>query len=175
MPSDFAVFLRQPLTITVAGTRFRVPYRPAGDWAAALNRIHLLAALLAEERDRESITDLVLDHPQAVDDLRRESLRILSEATGRKWWEAARLLSTSAQSEVLGRLVLSGVDPWGRSIGEWCAATYALCAKGQDEKGRLRLDFSLSIPPAEFEDEWDDGDVDPNAVMASLAGLNGKR
>ncbi len=175
MPSEFAPLLRAPLNITVAGVRIRVPYRPAGAWAAGLGRLNLLAALLAEDADRERIADLVLDYPQAVDDLRQESYRILEEESGRRWWEAARLVSTSAGQEVLGRLVLAGVDPWNRSIGEWCAATYALCVKGQDEKGRLRFDFSLSIPPAEFEDEWDDGVEDPAAITASLAGLNGKR
>jgi len=174
MPSDFAAFLREPLSITVAGVRFRIPYRPAGAWAIGLHRLNVLAALLADDADRERIGDLVLEYPQAVDDLRRESCRILGESAGRKWWEAARLLSASAGPEVLGRLVLSGVDPWSRSLGEWCAATYALCVKGHDEKGRLKFDFSLGIPPAEFEDEWDDGADDPAAIMASLAEMTGK-
>lgn len=175
MRSEFAPLLREPLAITVAGTRLLIPYRPAAMWAAGLDRLNFLAGVLADEKGREVLADLVLEYPQAVDELRRESFWILGESAGRKWWEVARLLTTSAQSEVLGRLVLAGVDPWSRSVGEWCAATYALCVKGQDEKGRLRFDFSLSIPPPEFEDEWDDGDVDPAAVMAGLAGLNGKR
>ena len=173
MPGDFAAFTREPLRITVAGTQLWVPYRPAGAWAAALNQIHILAALLATQEQREVLGDLVLSHPQAVDDLKRESRRILGDASGRKWWEAARLLGASSGTEVLGRLVLAGVDPWNRSLGEWCAATYALCVKGQDDKGRLKFDFSLSIPPAAFEDEWDDDGDDPDAIMASLAGLTG--
>lgn len=174
MPGDFAAFHRDPMAITVAGSRFWIPYRTAGAWAVALNQLHILAAMLADDADRERIGDLVLEYPQAVDDLRRESCRILGEASGRKWWEAARLLSTSSGTEVLGRLILSGVDPWNRSLGEWCAATYALCVKGQDDKGRLKFDFSLGIPPAEFEDEWDDGADDPAAIMASLAEMTGR-
>jgi len=146
-----------------------VPFRPAAVWAAGLERIDRLAAHLADDVGRDAIVDLVMDCPQGVDDVRRESLRILTEAAGRPWWEAGRLLSTSVAPDVLGRLVLAGVDPWQRSVGEWCAATYALCVKGQDEKGRLRFDFSLSVPPPGYEDEWDDGGDDPEAVQAQLA------
>jgi hypothetical protein len=176
MPSDFAPILREPVTVTVAGTQIVIPYRPAAVWARGLERLSLLAALLAEPDDRDRIADLLTDYPQAVDDLRTESLRILGDAAGRRWWEAGRLLSTSVQPEVLGRLVLANVDPWQRSVGEWCAAVYALCVKGQDEKGRIRFDFSLSIPPADHEDEWDDGGgLDPAAAMAAVAQMTGKR
>ena len=174
MPSEFAPLSRSPLLITVAGTRVSIPYRPAASWAEALPRLNVLASLLAEPADRAVLTELVIEHPGARTELKSESLRILSEATGRKWWEAGRLVSTSASPEVLGRLVLSGVDAWNRSVGEWCAATYALCVKGQDEKGRLRFDFSLSIPPSGYDDEWDDGD-DPAAVQAALGAMMGKR
>lgn len=171
MPSDYEPILRRPMTVTVAGRRTVVPFRPAAEWAAALDKLYVLAGILAEGEDQGALVDLILDDEQAVADLKRESLRILEEASGRKWWEAARLLNASVQSELLGRLVLSGVDPWARSVGEWCAAVYALCVKGQDEKGRLKFDFSLSIPPPDFEDEWDDGNVDPSVVMSGLAGL----
>lgn len=173
MPSDFAPLSRKPLTITVAGTDVLIPYRAAALWVEAQSEMHRLplAASLADEEGREVITDLLITHPRAEGDLKRESLRILGDAAGRKWWEAGRLLSTSVSAEVLGRLVLSGVDPWTRSLGEWCAATYALCVKGQDEKGRLRFDFSLSVPPPGHEEEWDDDGDDPAAIAAAVAKL----
>lgn len=174
MASDFALLLREPSTVTVAGVRIHIPYRPAAEWMRALTRLDALAGALAAREARDVLVELLMDHPDAYAQLRAESLRILGEAGGRKWWEVGRLLSTSAQPEILGRLVLAGADPWTRSVGEWCAATYALCVKGQDEKGRLKFDFSLSIPPQEFEDEWDDGD-DPAVVLAGLAGLTGER
>lgn len=174
MPSEFAPLSRSPLLITVAGARVSIPHRPAAVWAEAIPRLNVLASLLAEPEDRALLADLVLTRPEAGRELRAESLRILAEATGRKWWEAGRLISTSVGPEVLGRLVLSGVDAWERSVGEWCAATYALCVKGNDEKGRIRFDFSLSIPPPGYEDEWDDGE-DPAAVQAALGSMLGTR
>lgn len=174
MPSEYAAFLREPLHVTVAGTTVTLPYRPAAVWAKGLEHLGRLVAVLADEPARERIVDLAFDSPQAVEnDLTAESLRILGEQGGRAWWEVARLVATSAAPEVLGRLVLAGVDPHARSLGEWVAATYALCVKGQDEKGRLRFDFSLSLPPPGYEDEWDDG-MDPAAAEAAVASMKRK-
>lgn len=162
---------RSPSRVRVAGETFHLPYRPAAEWVSALERPSVLAALLAEAEDRDRMADLVAaPGTWAVEDLRRESLRILAEATGRTWWEAGRLVSTSVDPETLGRLVLAGVDPWRRSIGEWCAATYALRLKGADEKYRLRFDFFLSVPPPGEEDEWDDG-LDPVAAAEAVAAM----
>jgi hypothetical protein len=174
MPNEFLPLSRNPVAVTVAGTRFLLPYRPAAVWALAVGRTETLAASLADAGQRETLAGLLIEQPAAVSELRAESLRILGESTGRPWWEGARLLSTSVAPEVLGRLVLAGVDAHARSVGEWCAAVYALCTKNADEKGRLRFDFSLSIPPAGYEDEWDDGD-DPAEVMAAVSKLTGKR
>jgi len=168
VPSEFLPLHRDPLTVTLAGTQFTVPYRPAAVWTQAMVQPQTLAAALADQEERDEMADLLLDYPQAVDELRQESLRILSEATGWKWWEGGRLLNTSVQSEVLGRLVLANVDPWARSVSEWCAAVYALCVKGQDEKGRIKFDFSLSVPPPGYEDEWDDGGDDPMEFLSSI-------
>lgn len=174
MPSDFAPLSRKPLTIVVAGQRVVLPYQPAARWAEELQHVGHLAAFLADEEGRETIADLIVEHAHAHTDVRAESLRILSEATGRKWWEAGRLLATSVTPEILGRLVLAGVDAQQRSVGEWCAAVYALCSKGQDEKGRLRFDFSLSLPPSGFEDEWDDDGDDAEATMKAVQAMTGK-
>jgi len=175
MPNEFAVFARRPVLITVAGTSLSLPYRPAAVWTVGVGHIASLASELADPDGRDLLADLVMDHPQGVDNLREESLRILAEATGRKWWEAARLIATAASPEILGRLVLAGVDPWGRSVGEWVAATYALCVKGADEKARLRFEFSLSLPPSGFEDEWDDDGDDAAATLDAVQAMMGTK
>lgn len=174
MANEFAPLLRDPVTVTVAGTEVLLPYRPAAAWAGALQSLHTLAAQLADEKDRDLLADLVMDHPRAVDDLREESLRVLGEQGGRAWWEVGRLLATSASTEILGRLVLAGVDPWQRSVGEWCAAVYAVCLKDQDQKGRTRFEFSLSLPPPGYEDQWDDGN-DVAALTRAYASALGKK
>lgn len=174
MPSDFALLARSPVEVVIARHRILIPYRPAGAWVVAMEHPGWIAATLADDEDRERIADLLLAGDLARGDVRAESLRILSEVSGRKWWEAGRLIATSATPEVLGRLVLAGADPWTRSLGEWCAAVYALCVKGQDEKGRVKFDFQLTMPPRGYEDEWDDDGDDPTATMAAVQSLMGK-
>lgn len=175
MPSDYASLLRDPVVIRVAGTDITLPYRPAADWIRALRKLQTLAVALADDRGRDVLLDLVIEHPLAHHEIEAESLRILGEAAGRNWWGTARLLATSANPDVLGRLVLAGVDPYGRSVGEWCAATYTACVKGQDEKGRIRFDFSLAIPPVGYEDAWDDEGEDPAAMAKAAASMTRKR
>ncbi len=174
MANEFVPILRDPVTVTVAGRGFVLPWRPAAVWCAGASRPSVLASLLADQDQRDGMADLVLETPGAAKELARESLRILSEACGRKWWEGNRLINTSIAPEILGRLVLAGVDPWARSVGEWTAAVYAMCVKGLDEKARLRLDFRLSLPPAGYEDEWDDeGGDDPEAVANAVQAMMG--
>jgi hypothetical protein len=172
--SDFAALSRDPFPVTLAGQTFLIPWRPAAEWAACLRRTELLAVLLAEEGDRDEMAQLALVSGETAQELTRESFRIIGEQTGRSmWWEGARLLATSGSPDILGRLTLAGVDPWRVSVGQWCAATYALCTQNADDKGRLRFDFSLSIPPQGFEDEWDDGGDDAEEISAAVAGMMG--
>lgn len=175
MRNEFRTLSRDPLTITVAGTRIEIPYRPAAVWARATRESNRLpvAAALADDAGRETLSDLLVEDGRAVADLRAESYRILGEAGGRKWWEVSALLNTSTDGELFGRMLLAGLDPWQRSLGEWCAAAYALCLKGQDEKGRIRFQFSLSVPPPGFEDEWDDGVTDESAIEAAQKLMGG--
>lgn len=173
MTSKGSVLARTPARVRVGVCEALIPWHPAGAWLAEADRLPVLVSRLAELHIRDLFADEVMTRPGAAAALEAESYRILAEATGRTWWEAGRLMKMSLESEVLGRLVLAGVDPWQRSIGEWCAAAYALLVKGHDQKGRTKLDFSLSLPPKGWEDAWDDGGDDPAAIEASIASLFG--
>jgi hypothetical protein len=174
MASDFAALSREPVPVTLGGRRFLIPWRPAARWALLLKRPDLLAVRLAEPDDRDEMAQLALSSPDYVREVMSESLRILGEQSGRQfWWEGGRLIATSGAPDILGRLTLAGVDPWVVSVGQWCAATYALCTKDADDKGRLKFDFSLSIPPEGFEDQWDDGSDDPVQIAAAVERLMG--
>jgi hypothetical protein len=169
--TDPLLFSRDPALVTLAGRDFLLPYRPAAGWIGPSQRMAALVPLMAEREDRDAMVDLLMDHPGARADIISEGRRILSQATGRRWYEAQKLINTSVQPEALGRLILAGVHPWERSIGEWCAALYALYVKGADQKTRSKLDFSLALPPPGAEDEWDDEGADPEATMAAVQAM----
>ena len=175
MSENYHLLARTGTRVRVGGRSFHLPFHPAGKWVSETDRLDVLVSRLAEPDDHAAMVAMVeQDVPGVRDDLKKESQRVLEEATGRRWWEAGRLISTSVGTEVLGRMVLSGADPWARSIGEWVAAAYALCVKGQDEKGRIRFDFMLSVPPLGYEDAWDDEGEDPEAAQAAVQAMLGR-
>ena len=55
MPGDRSPFSRKPLTVTVAGVRAEIPYRPAAAWVEELGRLGVLAAVLADAPAREAL------------------------------------------------------------------------------------------------------------------------
>jgi len=123
--------------------------------------------------DRTQIGRMIVDGTVGTDNVVRAAHEVLEAVTGRRWWEGHRLLGMSVQPEALGHLTLAGVDPWQRSAYEWCAATYALYTQHADEKGRLRFDFQLAIPPRGYEDAWGEDGDDPEAVEKAMAGWMG--
>jgi hypothetical protein len=174
MRNDPRVLSHGPVRARVGACEVTIPYQPAAVWVQAVRDLPGLVSRLASTEAREVLLDQIMDHPTAVADMEREAHRILSEVSGWKWWEAVKLINTSTGREVLGRLVLAGVDPWQCTLGEWCAATYALCVKGADAQARLKTDFSLSLPPPGVEDGWDDDGDDAEATMSAVQALMGQ-
>lgn len=172
--TDRLLFSRDPALVTLAGRDFLLPYRPAAEWVQPARRLATLVPLLATPADRDEMVDLLMSDPRAAGDMLTEGRRIIREFTGRPWYSAQKLINTSVQPEALGRLVLAGVDPWQRTIGEWCAAVYALYVKGTDDKARTKLDFSLAVPPPGEDGEWDDEGNDAEATMAAVQAMTGQ-
>lgn len=94
---------------------------------------------------------------------------LMLELTGWKWWEVNTLIVTSLTPGVLGRLVLAGVDPGRVTLGQWCAAVWAVLTEHADAKQAERLKTELSLPPEGYEDAWDD-DEEYYAAMLAQAG-----
>jgi len=164
---------RTPFTVTVAGRAFRVSYRPASEWLIELNDapLEVLAyRILGEDSDfLLRVADGDVTHEQARD----AGPVILAEASGYdRWWQAYNLIRASAQDDVLGRMLLKGVDPARVTLGQWCTALYALAVTGAKESDKAKFDFQLDIPPAGYDpgDAWDDG-YDPMAAAAAMPGM----
>lgn len=157
----------------MAGVEVHVPFRPATQWVDAMQTPSAALFHLTDAEGRKGIVRALVTVPGAREALEHQSHALITQATGRaRWWEAVRLVMTSIEPNVLGRLVLAGVDPETRTIGEWCAAMYAVATQNVDETGRIRFDMALAFPPDGFEDEWDDGE-DYEAMVAGFRDLPG--
>lgn len=166
--ADRSPFSQDHIVVPLAGELVSVPHRNAAEWVNALHaRLGPGGMLLGlvRENTREAIReDLVVGDLEA-DQLIEASHKLIETATDWKWWEAVRLLAVSADTQVLGRTVVKGMDPWELTVAQWCAGVYMLCTEHADEKGRMKFDAQLSTPPAGVEDDDSWGDMSFEAMV----------
>ncbi|MFE4535696.1 hypothetical protein ACFRKB_11515 [Streptomyces scopuliridis] len=169
MTDPYAAISRNPATITVAGHPVTIPYQPAAAWLTALadSRPSLALLRVADEPSRTWLINQLAAGTLPLETAVQGSYDALTAIGGRAWWETYRLGVLSTDTATLGHLVLAGVDPAVRTLGEWCAAVYTLLTRNAKEQDVFKFDSQLAAPPPGFEDEWDD-DQD-FAAMAEAA------
>ncbi|MFF1957957.1 hypothetical protein ACFVWX_13325 [Streptomyces sp. NPDC058220] len=174
MTDHLAAISRSPATIDVAGHPVTVPYRPAGEWIAAIgdSRPSLALMRVANEASRTWLIGQLAAGALPLETAVQGSYDALTAAGGRSWWETYRLMTLSGELSTLGHLVLAGVDPSARSLGEWCAAVYTLLTRNAKPEDVFKFDAQLAAPPPGFEDEWDD-DQDFEAMAAAARNMPG--
>lgn len=173
MPSDLDIFARDDLTVSLAGRTYAVAWRSASSWCALLRSPSTLAGACLEGADRELVTRQIMTDDIALGELQDAGRQLLERVSGWRWWEAERLVSTSASRGIYGELALSGVDPERVSLAQWLAATYALLSRNRDTIGMMKLDAMISVPPRGYEDEWDTGGDNPEEIEAMMSKLMG--
>jgi hypothetical protein len=178
-PDALAALRIWAIDVELAGHTFTVPPRPAVDWfVAILNEdvpLPLIPGLMdgnAEER----IADLMLDGEVDVDLIVRRSRELLTEAAGRPWWEADRLIRSSGASWHIngGELTRLGVDLERVSLGAALNAIYVVCVRTMDEKERNKFDIDLRMPPIGVEGVTAEEMYDQRAAESAFAALMGQ-
>lgn len=177
---DVAASLRPcEIDVTLAGEVFTVPALSAADWLVAIldeEGGSILPGLLAEE-DQKRVYHMVLRgelEPAEVNTAWRD---LMSAATGRSWWSAARLCRSAADpdawAQVHGRLFDMGVDLDKASIGALCNAIFFLLMTGaKDDEERSTVRFELELPPPGSEEEvWEDRSQIAEDFMSNFAQL----
>lgn len=171
-------FAQDPIIVPLAGERVTVPHRNAAEWVdAAHTRLGPGGMLLALVREgtRENLRDALVAGDLEADQLSEASHELIQTATDWKWWEATRLLLVSADTQVLGRTVARGMDPWVLTVAQWCAGVYFLCTEHADDKGRMKFDAQLSTPPAGVEDDDEWGNVSFESMVSQARNMPGMR
>lgn len=163
------------ITVHVRGAAVIVPYTPAARWSAAVTGAQGPGGALmrlASPEARDTLTDGLLYGNTTAQDLFTASYEAIRQATGRSWWEAARLLGLGSDARTLGPMVLAGVDPWSLTAGQWCAAIYTLYTQNQKPDDVFKFDVAIGAAPAGVEDEWGDDDYEAAVKVArSLPGM----
>lgn len=156
------------LDVELGGETFTVPALPASDWFIAVLRDDVALPLipgLMEGDAEDRISDQLLDGDIDIDLIVTRSRELLTEAAGRPWWEADRLIRSSGASWHIigGELTRLGVKLEEVSLAAALNAIYVICTRTMDEKERNKFDIDLRLPPIGV-----DG-VDPNELYDQRA------
>lgn len=160
---------------------FRIEPFPAADWLiATLETGHLsyLPGMLDDvQRDRlMDALDAGTITTTAIRDANREALE---QASGWKWWQASRLISTLSHGWATfgGVLLATGADPARQPLGMVLGAFYSVLWQNAGKKeDRDKLVRQLMAPPAPDMDgdEWDE-EAAEQAVWQMLAAAQQSR
>lgn len=180
MAADALAALRiWALDVDLGGEVFTVPPRPAADWFIAIIDTETPLPLIPGLMDRdaeERITDMLLDGTIDADLLVTRQRELLTAAAGRPWWEADRLIRSSAESWNIigGELTRLGVDLGKESLASVLNAIYVICVRTMDEKERNKFDIDLRMPPIGVEGVTAEDMYDEKAASAAFAALMGQ-
>lgn len=180
MPADALAALRiWALEVELAEEVFAVPARPATDWFVAIlsedTALPLIPGMMSDGAE-ERITDLLLDGEIDIGLLVQRSRELLTEVAGRPWWEADRLIRSSAASWHIigGELTRVGVDLDRVSLAAALNAIYVICVRTMDEKERNKFDIDLRMPPIGVEGVKPEDMYDQRAAESAFAALMGQ-
>lgn len=180
MPADALAALRiWTLEVDLAGETLVVPPRPAADWFVAIldeNTALPLIPGMCEASAEERVADLLLDGLTDADEIITRSRELLTEVAGRPWWEADRLIRSSAASWHIigGELTRLGVDLGKVSLAAALNAIYVICVRTMDDKERNKFDIDLRLPPIGVEGVAPEDLYDQRAAQSAFAALMGQ-
>lgn len=167
------------LEVELGGEILVVPPRPAADWFVAIlvedTPLPLIPGMCGGDAE-EKVADLLLDGAITAEDVVTRSRELLTEAAGRPWWEADRLIRSSGASwhVIGGELTRLGVDLGKVSLAAALNAIYVICVRTMDEKERTKFDVDLRLPPIGVEGVKPEEMYDQRAAEAAFATLMGQ-
>jgi hypothetical protein len=157
-----------PVTISLAGSTYTIPAKPALVWILAIHSeswLSIIPGMLDQSDDR---FDRALDAGLiSADECVSAAQNAIAAASGLPWWAAWRLIGVSIeQCGISGSLVLAGIDAESVSLGAYVAAIYRIITKGMDKKELAKIDRTISERPAGIAtDELYDEQVASDAFM----------
>lgn len=180
MAADALAALRiWAIDVDLGGDTFTVPPLPAVDWFLAIvdqdTPLPLIPGLMTPDAE-DRVADMLLDGQTSPEEIVKRSRELLAEASGRPWWEADRLIRSSAASWQIigGELTRLGVDLGKVSLAAALNAIYVICVRTMDEKERNKFDIDLRLPPIGVEGVTTEEMYDERAATAAFSALMGQ-
>lgn len=139
---------------TFAGRSWRIVDADALTWIQAVAKdVKDLSGVfpgMVGDDDTEAMLALLLELPDAEERRIRTARRVLGRAGGRDWWWTVNLIGRILGSwmYVNGMLIREGVSATSHTLPDWLDAAYTKIWENLDEKGRVRFETELMIPPA---------------------------
>lgn len=177
-----AAALRPAAVVVELGDwEYEIPSLPAADWLEAFTDgwAGVVPGLLGVEDEISVLRDY---HAGRItkDDILGAARACIEAASGRRWWQAERLLNTTLNDEfwptLHGSLLLRGVDLERLSLGAVLNAIYVLMVENMKEDRRHQFDATLEAPPpSAVAAEWDDAAAEDDfmAALGEQAKLHG--
>lgn len=179
MAADALAALRSwAIEVDLGGDTFVVPPRPAVDWFLAIldedTPLPLIPGLM-DSAAEERLSDMLMDGEVTAEDITTRSRELLTAAAGRPWWEADRLIRSSAASWHIigGELTRLGVDLGRVPLAAALNAIYVVCVRTMDEKERNKFDIDLRVPPIGVEGVKPEELYDVQAAESAFMALAG--
>lgn len=162
------------IAVEVNDQTFTIPPLPAADWLETIlatdRPLPVIPGMLPLQ-EQDVLYDWLLDGHVEVEDLIRVSRDALEMAAGRKWWEADRLIRSSAEQWHIigGELTRLNIDLERASIAAVLNAIYVICVRNMDDKQRSQFDIDLRRPPLGVDGEESyDARAAENAFLALM-------
>lgn len=161
---------------------YEIPPEPAAIWIKAMvdpDGAAIVPGLLEPADQRLVYRDFVMGRIERAEFSAGWRLAV-GLATGRPWWEAARLALSATHSDnwpvVHGKLMQRGVDLEKVSIGGFCNIVHVMALEAcKDASERSQFLFDLQTPPPEVTPEEahtaTDAPADFLAAMAQFQSL----
>lgn len=148
------------VNVDLGNWTYQIPELPASVWIVAIADPAggaIVPGLLEPEDQRLVWRDMAMGrlHPDEVSDAWRA---VVTAATGRPWWEAARLVLSATAADnwmaVHGKLVQRGVDLDKYSIGGFCNVVHRMALEAcKDDTERAQFEFELTTAPPGVDPE----------------------
>lgn len=148
-----------PITVDLGGTLYRISGSPAIRWIIPIiddDWFGIVPGML-DPMDRtvdDAIDNGTITHSDCV----RAARDAVGVAAGMSWWSAVLLVRSVMQApDVMGELVLHGVDAQTMSLGAFVQAAYRVFTRDADKKQRSKIDRDIETAPPglTLADRWD--------------------